>query len=150
MNFETDRVYPGPDPNFDLMTSEEIRSFITETENHIAFARDHGADELFIIGLADQRSRASAELARRNGNGAAATEPLIDAYPYGVEDGRIVRYQTVKENNTISVPLCNFDAQIKEEIVLDDGAETHRLHSYWLAQDRQSMDILIRQYSWHQ
>jgi hypothetical protein len=64
------------------------------------------------------------------GNGAQAngdaSEPSIDAYPYGVEDGRIVRYQTVKENTTISVPLCNFDAQIKEEIVLDDGAETHR------------------------
>jgi CHC2 zinc finger/Domain of unknown function (DUF927) len=59
-----------------------------------------------------------------NGNSAEAEQ--VDAYPYGVEDGHIVRYQTVKENTTISVPLCNFDAQIKEEIVLDDGAETHR------------------------
>ena len=44
--------------------------------------------------------------------------------PYSVEDGRIVRYQTVKEKPVISIPLCNFNAQIKEEIVLDDGAET--------------------------
>ena len=57
---------------------------------------------------------------------AGKADRLTDGYPYAVEDGRIVRYQTVKERQVISQPLCNFDAKIKEEIVLDDGAETHR------------------------
>jgi hypothetical protein len=48
------------------------------------------------------------------------------AYPYGIEDGRIVRYQTVKEGQTISQSLCNFVAEIKEEVVLDDGADPQR------------------------
>jgi hypothetical protein len=64
--------------------------------------------------------------AQANGDGSGEEEQSADAYPYGAEDGRIVRYQTVKESQVICQPLCNFDAQIKEEIVLDDGAERQR------------------------
>jgi len=52
-------------------------------------------------------------------------ESQPSTYPYAVEDGRIVRYRETKDG-TVMEPLCNFDAQIKEEIVLDDGAESTR------------------------
>ena len=48
-----------------------------------------------------------------------------NAYPYGVEDGRIVRYRQTKDAVIVDC-LCNFDAQIQEEIILDDGAEPTR------------------------
>lgn len=50
-------------------------------------------------------------------------------YPYVVENGRISRLKQVKQGESISEyaePLCNFDAQIIEEIVLDDGADPTR------------------------
>jgi Helix-turn-helix domain len=59
--------YPGPDPDFDVMSADELRTFITETDDKIVFGRDHEAEELFVIGLVDQRHRAEAVLACRNG-----------------------------------------------------------------------------------
>ena len=53
-------------------------------------------------------------------------ELTLDAYPYGVEDGRIVRWQSVKDGQVIVQPLCNFDVKITEEIVLDSGVESQR------------------------
>jgi hypothetical protein len=47
------------------------------------------------------------------------------AFPYGVEDGRIVHYKDTR-HGPVSEPLCNFTAQINEEITLDDGAEPTR------------------------
>lgn len=47
------------------------------------------------------------------------------AYPYGVEDGRIVHYRQTKDA-VVADSLCNFDAEIQEEILLDDGAEAQR------------------------
>jgi hypothetical protein len=91
--FETDRAYPAPDPNFGVMSTEEIRSFIAETDDHISFARTHGADELFVIGLSDQRNRAQAEMRRRNGIPKRETEELLRLTPaalYGLA-GEIVR-----------------------------------------------------------
>jgi hypothetical protein len=49
----------------------------------------------------------------------------VNAYPYAVEGGHIVRYRDTKEAIVVDL-LCNFDAQIREEIVLDDGAEQQR------------------------
>jgi hypothetical protein len=46
----------------------------------------------------------------------------MNGYPYSVEEGRIVRYRKTKDGTVVD-PLCNFDAQIKEEIIFDDGAE---------------------------
>jgi len=56
-----------------------------------------------------------------------ATKETPSAYPYGVEGGRIVRYRQTKEGVVVD-PLCNFDARVKEEIVLDDGAEITRAY----------------------
>jgi hypothetical protein len=49
--------------------------------------------------------------------------PHRTAAPYGVESGCIVHYRQTKDAVVTDV-LCNFAARIKEEIILDDGAET--------------------------
>lgn len=49
----------------------------------------------------------------------------LDPGPYCVKDGAICLEQ-MKEDGPISKPLCNFVAQVDEELVLDDGAETSR------------------------
>src|SRR5262245_35686103 len=69
-------IYPDNDPLFWQMTAATIREFIAETNEKIQFAKKHGAEEIFIIGLSDQRARAAAELARLNGNGVMA--PVSD------------------------------------------------------------------------
>ena len=46
-------------------------------------------------------------------------------HPYGVENGHIVRYRDTKDGLVIDA-LCNFTATVKEEVILDDGAETSR------------------------
>jgi hypothetical protein len=48
------------------------------------------------------------------------SETNTSPYPYGVDNGRIVRYRETKDGVIVD-SLCNFDSQIKEEIILDDG-----------------------------
>ena len=57
--------------------------------------------------------------------GGTANGGVLKAYPYAVENGRIVRYRETKDG-TVVEPLCNFNAHIEEEVVLDDGAESTR------------------------
>jgi len=45
--------------------------------------------------------------------------------PYRVEDGCIVRERQTKDGPIVN-PLCNFTANVSEEIILDDGVETTR------------------------
>ena len=45
--------------------------------------------------------------------------------PYSVEDGVICR-TTINEHGPVVKPLCNFAAEVDEEIVLDDGVEISR------------------------
>lgn len=52
-------------------------------------------------------------------------EACRDAGPYCVEGGRIF-FEKQTPNGSVLVPLSNFDARIKEEIVLDDGHEQTR------------------------
>ena len=52
-------------------------------------------------------------------------EPAPSTYPYAVDNGRTVRYRETKDG-TVVEPLCNFSAEIEEEIILDDGAESTR------------------------
>lgn len=50
-------------------------------------------------------------------------------WPYGVENGRIVHYVTVENDDggTVkSFPLCNFDARIVADVLHDDGEEVER------------------------
>lgn len=73
------RTYPDPDPDFDRMSLEEIRTFIRQTENTIVFGRDHGAEEIFVTGLVQQRRRAEAALKRRtNGHDSHANPDTYD------------------------------------------------------------------------
>ncbi|MDP2601894.1 MAG: hypothetical protein Q8S00_04795 [Deltaproteobacteria bacterium] len=60
-----------------------------------------------------------------NGDGKTHTTQSSTAYPYAVDGGRIVRYRQTKDAVVVD-SLCNFDAQIKEEIILDDGADATR------------------------
>jgi hypothetical protein len=45
---------------------------------------------------------------------------------YRVENGRICIEKTTREGETLTLPLCNFTAAVKEELVLDNGADTTR------------------------
>jgi len=107
-------IYPENDPPFWQMTAPTIREFITETDEKIQFAKEHGAQELFIIGLGDQRSRAAAELARRNGHRPApiATDDPIAATLQGcglaeLESGASI---TTVEEAIRNLQLMVFDA----------------------------------------
>jgi len=60
-----------------------------------------------------------------NGAGDTGSQQNGSAYPYAVEGGRIVRYRQTKDAVVVDA-LCNFEAQIKEEIILDDGADPTR------------------------
>ena len=57
-----------------------------------------------------------------NGNGA---DSGIAPGPYTVERGCICKIHR-SDNGVTYEPLCNFDAQVTEEILLDDGAEATR------------------------
>jgi hypothetical protein len=52
-------------------------------------------------------------------------DPLESDGPYLIDGGRLSRRQSTKDGEVID-PLCNFAAQVTEEVVLDDGAETVR------------------------
>src|SRR5260221_3956382 len=54
------------------------------------------------------------------------TEPQ-DLGPYRVENGRICIEEISREGGVWTIPLCNFTAQVEEELVLDSGADTTRL-----------------------
>ena len=45
--------------------------------------------------------------------------------PYRIENGCIVRIKHIKDE-LIAEPLCNFNARVTEEVILDDGVETTR------------------------
>ena len=54
------------------------------------------------------------------------TQPQIrNANPYRVVGGRIC-YDKETQRTMTTIPLCNFDAHIDEEVVLDNGVETSR------------------------
>jgi hypothetical protein len=60
-----------------------------------------------------------------NGGHGDNSETTNSPYPYSVEGGHIVRYRETKDGVIVD-SLCNFDSQIKEDIILDDGADQTR------------------------
>jgi hypothetical protein len=58
-------------------------------------------------------------------NGSSAAGAFDSTGPYRIEGGRIVKVRQTKEG-PITEPLCNFTAEVTEEILLDDGAEATR------------------------
>src|SRR5258708_7911557 len=55
-----------------------------------------------------------------------ATEPQ-DPGRYREENGRICIEKIAREGGVLTIPLCNFTAQVDEELILDNGADTTRL-----------------------
>jgi len=78
----------------------------------------HDLREMFEPGGREKRKE-------HNGDGKTDTTQNSSAYPYAIEGGHIVRYRQTKDAVLVDA-LCNFDAQIKEEIILDDGADPTR------------------------
>jgi hypothetical protein len=81
----------------------------------------NGPDD-YIAGHADEEIVKLIDSATPFVDGAATTQ---DAWPYGVESGRIVYYKQTRDG-VFATPLCNFSARIEEEVIRDDGAETRR------------------------
>src|SRR5262249_54926602 len=58
-----------------------------------------------------------------NGDGKGGA---IDPGPYAVSNGCICKIHYGDKGNVTYDPVCNFDAKVTEEILLDDGAEVTR------------------------
>ena len=55
--------------------------------------------------------------------------PLLDTYPYCIEEGRIGYMKPIGRGDDVTevfIPLANFTARVIEERALDDGEETQR------------------------
>jgi len=63
---------------------------------------------------------------RANGDGSNEKNNGGDPGPYTVNGGRICKIRYDDKGNATYEPLCNFDAKVSEEILLDDGAEATR------------------------
>jgi len=63
---------------------------------------------------------------RANGDGSNEKNNGGDPGPYTVNGGCICKIRWDDKGNATYEPLCNFDAQVTEEILLDDGAEATR------------------------
>jgi hypothetical protein len=85
-----------------------------------AIARENPDIEQVVNEHLDDYANGSEQMSEGN-----EPKPKRSTYPYGVEDGHIVRYRQTKDAMIVD-SLCNFDAQIHEEIILDDGAERTR------------------------
>ena len=68
------------------------------------------------------------QYARQNNNGDGSNEKSNtgDPGPYTIEGGCICKIHYSDKGKTTHEPLCNFDAKVTEEILLDDGAEATR------------------------
>src|SRR5262249_51643583 len=60
------------------------------------------------------------------GTQTAASNGSADGAKYTVEDGCLAMIRTTRDGDSTTVPLCNFNAQIIEEVVRDDGVEQSR------------------------
>ena len=90
------------------------------TENQIRCDPPLPASE--VRGIALSVSRYAPSAATRLDD----SEPL-DRGPYRIEDGKIC-FEQIKDHGVVRKPLCNFTAQVEEELVLDDGIEVIRAY----------------------
>jgi len=67
MGINKDFLTPTPHPDYEAFTVREIQQDLERIDNELSFAKEHGAETLFIQWLADERDFALGELARRNG-----------------------------------------------------------------------------------
>jgi hypothetical protein len=73
-----------------------------------------------------QKTEGNSRDAHRAGPGKESTTQPEDPGRYCVEDGRICIEKATRDGEVLIIPLCNFTAQVKEELVLDNGADTTR------------------------
>lgn len=124
-----DMSNPRPRPEPETLTRSELESEIAEVEGEIEFAVAHGAEALFLTMLRGKLQMFNAELQRRMAGSPAHNGEMpapIDPGPYRIADGRICRVRFHEKAGEIVSPLCNFTAEVTQEIVLDDGAEPTR------------------------
>jgi hypothetical protein len=57
------------------------------------------------------------------GPATAATDPAVQAGPYFVTSAGMIAWRKETRDGSVTIPLCNFTAQIVAEEVIDDGAE---------------------------
>ncbi|MBI2986465.1 MAG: AAA family ATPase [Deltaproteobacteria bacterium] len=67
MGINRELLTPTPHPDYEAFTVREIQQDLERIDNELSFAKEHGAETLFIQWLADERDFALGELARRNG-----------------------------------------------------------------------------------
>ena len=60
--------------------------------------------------------------ARRHRSAATTDEAFDPSSPYGIEGGCIVVRKFERDGNLLSKPLCNFTAEVTEEVDVDDGS----------------------------
>jgi hypothetical protein len=92
------------------------------------FRERHPAADVLTMTLAKNRASCKppleedevAQLVQNAGDQVA--EDKARTWPYSVQSGRIVHARQTRDG-PVTVPLCNFTAQIAEEVTVDDGAE---------------------------
>jgi hypothetical protein len=67
MGIDRELLTPTPHPKYDSWTGEEIRQDVERIEDDLRFAREHGADPVFVAWLETEMALALGELARRSG-----------------------------------------------------------------------------------
>src|SRR5882757_2651967 len=67
MGIDRKLLTPTPHPEYDNWTRDQIRQDLERIENDLCFAREHGADTVFVAWLETEMAFALAELARRTG-----------------------------------------------------------------------------------
>jgi AAA domain len=67
MGIDRKLLTPTPHPEYENWTREELRQDVERIEDDLRFAREHGADPVFVAWLETEMAFAFGELARRNG-----------------------------------------------------------------------------------
>jgi hypothetical protein len=67
MGIDQKLLTPTPHPEYENCTTKEIRQDVERIEDDLRFAREHGADPVFVAWLETEMASALRELMRRNG-----------------------------------------------------------------------------------
>jgi hypothetical protein len=67
MGLDREFLTPTPHPDYGALTVREIQEDLARIESDLAFAKEHGAESIFVQWVVGERDLALRELARRNG-----------------------------------------------------------------------------------
>lgn len=136
METENQAPHYSPHPDYSTFTNAQLEGEQEEVAEKIRLAKEYSDDLTLVSWFETEMNLLQAERARRSGgngkseeqdgNGAGPESNSGDPGPYAVEGGCICKIHYSDKGNATYEPLCNFDAKVTEEILLDDGAEvTH-------------------------